>query len=392
MENNTYGIYLWDLCENITIYANCFIYNDFQAYDDGSNYWNSTSRGNFWSDYTGEDTDSDGIGDSPYYIDSNSIDYYPMMFCSILPDHDPPEIQILNPSNRTATNETNIMLSCNIEEKYLKEVKIIRNETLITKTRNKTIEIAIDLPSDGVWLIKIIAVDFRNNTNTETLLVIRDTVSPSLQILLPENESILASSTVNVSWSASDETSGIAYFNVSIDGGAWVSTHETYYVFSGLADGSHVVVVRAVDEAGNYVDRQVVFVVDTVPPSLEILSPSNGSIVRNASLRVVWNAVDEGSGIAYFLVRLDSGEWIRTNNTEYTFSGLSEGQHTITIRAYDRAGNMNEAKIIVTVEIPKVGANLITYVAMGIATIVAVAIIMMILRKRKYRETTLGMA
>jgi len=35
--------------------------------------------GNYWSDYTGTDTDFDGIGYPPYKIDLNNIDHYPLM-------------------------------------------------------------------------------------------------------------------------------------------------------------------------------------------------------------------------------------------------------------------------------------------------------------------------
>jgi len=35
--------------------------------------------GNFWADYSGSDNNGDGIGDSPYIIDSNSQDNYPLM-------------------------------------------------------------------------------------------------------------------------------------------------------------------------------------------------------------------------------------------------------------------------------------------------------------------------
>jgi parallel beta-helix repeat protein len=113
--NNRYGIYLYQSngttivgntvsngwagillasSGNNTIFHNNFMYNQqyqvFLAYDDGTNKWDNgyPSGGNYWSDYTGVDlysgpyqneTGSDGIGDTPYVIDANNIDHYPLM-------------------------------------------------------------------------------------------------------------------------------------------------------------------------------------------------------------------------------------------------------------------------------------------------------------------------
>jgi parallel beta-helix repeat protein len=72
-------------------FHNNFINNTQQVQSDGSpNTWDDgyPSGGNYWSDYTGVDeksgpyqnlTGSDGIGDTPYVIDSNNIDHYPLM-------------------------------------------------------------------------------------------------------------------------------------------------------------------------------------------------------------------------------------------------------------------------------------------------------------------------
>ena len=46
------------------------------------------SGGNYWSDYIGVDVNGDGIGDTPYVIDANNTDYYPLMYpWSSLPVH-----------------------------------------------------------------------------------------------------------------------------------------------------------------------------------------------------------------------------------------------------------------------------------------------------------------
>lgn len=43
--------------------------------------WNSSeaASGNYWSSYQGADLNSDGVGDTPYLIDQNNIDYYPLV-------------------------------------------------------------------------------------------------------------------------------------------------------------------------------------------------------------------------------------------------------------------------------------------------------------------------
>ena len=36
-------------------------------------------EGNYWSEYNGTDSNQDGIGDTPYTINANNIDHYPLM-------------------------------------------------------------------------------------------------------------------------------------------------------------------------------------------------------------------------------------------------------------------------------------------------------------------------
>lgn len=69
------GVYSENSYSNI-IHHNNFISNGINGYDTGLNLWN-TSIGNYWDDYTGSDSDSDGIGDSPYSV--GVMDYRPLV-------------------------------------------------------------------------------------------------------------------------------------------------------------------------------------------------------------------------------------------------------------------------------------------------------------------------
>jgi parallel beta-helix repeat protein len=79
--NNMYGIYARASSSN-SAFHNSFVNNTSQVYTEGSNNtWDDgfLSGGNYWSDYEGADGNGDGIGDTPYFVDVNNTDRYPLM-------------------------------------------------------------------------------------------------------------------------------------------------------------------------------------------------------------------------------------------------------------------------------------------------------------------------
>jgi parallel beta-helix repeat protein len=79
--DNQVGVGLYDSSNNL-IFHNSFTNNAYQVHTETSvNVWDNgyPSGGNYWSDYSGVDSNGDGIGDTSYPIDENNQDRYPLM-------------------------------------------------------------------------------------------------------------------------------------------------------------------------------------------------------------------------------------------------------------------------------------------------------------------------
>jgi thiol-disulfide isomerase/thioredoxin len=81
VNSNNYGIRMSFSSDYNTIYHNNLINNtDHNAYDSGTNTWDSGSEGNYYADYTSTDPDGNGIGSDPHPIPGgSSIDRFPLM-------------------------------------------------------------------------------------------------------------------------------------------------------------------------------------------------------------------------------------------------------------------------------------------------------------------------
>jgi plastocyanin len=148
--------------------------------------------------------------------------------------------------------------------------------------------------------------------------------------------------TATATLTATDDRSGVASIEYSLDGAAF-----TAYTAPVVVDepGTHMLHYRATDVAGNTsAERMAHFTV--VPPPVEDTTPptvsatvtgerdENGGYVGVATVTVT--ATDDDSGVARVEYALDAGGWT-------TYAGplavRATGAHTLRYRATDAAGN-----------------------------------------------------
>jgi hypothetical protein len=150
-------------------------------------------------------------------------------------------------------------------------------------------------------------------------------------------------SEVEFSASASDALTGIAAFEIAVDGGGYQP-----YAPVTLSDGVHTVSLRAVDGAGNAVEMSQTVKVDAVTPLLDVsvsgAAGENGWYVSQTE--VTAQAQDDGSGIAALEVALDGSAFVNYQSP----ITLSDGIHTLQFRATDNAGNVTTVEQEVKVD------------------------------------------
>ena len=326
--------------------------------------WDWTSDGTYDTAWATSKTATHSFSHSGTYTVSmqvmNTIGLVNTTTKTVTVDADGPLLSITSPTNGTIVGSRSVNVEWSGADSGSGVVNyLVRMDGGAWTTLSSTADnYTFSSVADGRHTLQVRAVDDAGNTIDASVSVVVDVDAPTVTITSPSSGSVITAPSQTVSWSGSDVGSGVANYLVKVDGGAWatLSPSTTSYICSGLAQGSHTVTVRAVDNVGNYKDATVTFVVsntgsDITAPSLTITSPQDGSTITETHPTITWTASD-ASGIAYYQIVRDGGSWaqLSSGQTSYTtVMELADGSHTVTVRAVDKAGNYRDATTTFTV-------------------------------------------
>jgi len=193
--------------------------------------------------------------------------------------------------------------------------------------------------TDGAYNLSVRAIDAAGNVTQNDQQIKVDTTMPLIDLSINGTPGAAGwyVSDIQVSGAGSDLVSGPASFEYAVDGDAWTAYTDPL----PYSEGQRNVQFRATDQAGNTtITPAQAYMVDTSAPSLNLAlsgKPGTNGWYRSNVLAAP-SADDLVSGLALFEYALDGGAWT-TYNSALT---LPDGIHTLGLRAFDAAGNLNQ--------------------------------------------------
>lgn len=207
----------------------------------------------------------------------------------------------------------------------------------------------------------VIATDTAGNSATEDSgnelfgsqlkLKVVEAVKPVIAVIYPTDGAVLTNTdTPTISWNVSDDDSGVNEESISllIDGvksDSIIKSEQngiyTCAYSKTLEQGKHTFEFSVSDNDGNIQSSTISIKIDTVPPTLNISSPSENIVTNQIQLTVSGYTNDALSSPVTVTV---NGESVTVQSNGYFETNLSliEGENLITIISTDSSGLKTE--------------------------------------------------
>jgi len=370
------GIQITSWCLNNDIYHNNIINNPTQATDDPSNGndWYKNSEGNYWDDYTGNDNDGDGIGDTSVPHPGTGFDRYPFM----IPNGwlFPGQARLKKPE--PVDNDGNYTISWNVNNRatgYILEEDVSETFDSPLELYNGT-NSSYDFinKSEGTYYYRLKVFNDYHISDWSTPVNVTVDYLP----IIPRNISVHAfpfGNALKIFWEPNvhDTTNYEIYYRTN-DTQTWtllanLSHPNGDFIHTDLIDGEwYHYKLRSLDARGQYSDFTKEYYSvpsDTVAPAAPTELEAEAVSDKEIYLEWTGNTDDDLAGYAVFmtvgsenvtLISPDDFELLTVlsiDKTSYTVTGLSEQvTYFFSILAFDEVPNNSSYSAIVSATTP----------------------------------------
>jgi subtilase family serine protease len=195
------------------------------------------------------------------------------------------------------------------------------------------LEVPFGSDDGGFHRFEVITIDHAGNVAEPTVLDVEvDVVPPGLDVAAPPDGDC-TQGPVELAFTASDLS--------AVNLGATLNGDAVSSPVAVTADGEYVLMVVAHDACGLESIHQSAFVIDTVPPSIEVVGVEDGAQYQG-QVTITWSAVDTSPS--------ELGATLDGAPVEAPLVVDAEGEHLLVVSATDCAGNANETVVAFTIE------------------------------------------
>lgn len=212
--------------------------------------------------------------------------------------------------------------------------------------------------SDGAHTFRVKAIDSALNEDREppSRTFATDITPPQVAFTKgPEPGGAIQNDSTSIAWDGTDgvtSSPSLQYaFRLDVGPESPFDSIRTA-VLTRLAEGNHAFRVRVRDLAGNIGSSTLSFGIDFTPPNSAIISgPQNGGWSPMRSVTLGWTGTDNLAPPQelVFAYKMDADSFSTFGAaTSHTFSGLSDGSHTLLVKARDRSGREDPTPAAIT--------------------------------------------
>lgn len=273
----------------------------------------------------------------------------------------PPIINLSLPSNATIYGATiPILAHVTDPDGNVTEVKIVVEGPGLNMTKSYAprkaefvVNLTVRINVSGTYTIIVDAVDNDGNHVAIKRTFMVDVTPPTIII-----EGVSNSSATNrvggVIHVRVEDEGGLKYVEVALDGKVvareWnLSRGVIFNVTIPSKEGPHALLVVAEDNARNVAHNVILFYVDLTPPTVNVYPAINNSVINQRKVGKLIVTCNDNYRVAYVTIYVDGKLSLNVSRYELksvNLSKLGDGQHNVTIVAFDTAGNAKHVTLL----------------------------------------------